>query len=233
MGVIDRHKAEPLTLNPADNCLYWNGLCVQSASAYSHERDADRITAICLYLQGQGITPDVGSIHVFRKSIDFALYTATSRKLLFLYSFEDAPMQPRSVSFYLEHVNSGHVIKDVQNLKNQVEHYKQLVNKGSERYIDCLICTREAFEAAHASIGLNALGFIVTDEDALDSVKAATLNEIQGELNRLISPQQLPSRQSIEDKLIGPYLYQIIVQRTLKRVTASSAAILSRGDGNG
>ena len=210
----DECVLDAMQFDPAINYLCWRGIPIQDVRCAMHlhetPRALDRLIATCMYLESKGIVPDVTSLDIFRKSIDFALLEPTSRKWLFFFQYTG---KPHALIFSLERENTGDVLSDILKIQKQVDHYRGIVDGCIDRYVDCIICTQESFDSARQAIGLHCLSLIMTDEDLNNPEKAGALDEIHNLLGARINPVQLPRRQDLEDKLIGPYLYQYVVLR--------------------
>lgn len=212
VGGLENGAVAEIEFDHAVNYLCWRGLPVQDAQLVERH-SVDRLSATCMYLEGLGIKPDVHSIALFKRGIEYALHDEASKKILFLFCLQPSALdRPHAFTFTLERNNSGNIEHDVARILKEAEHYKNLLSGCGDYFVDCIICTQEAYQHAKEKIAYHSIPYLATSEDEKDIEKQAALQEIYATLESL-QPNQLPLARSIEDRLIGPYLYQIVASR--------------------
>jgi hypothetical protein len=171
---------------------------------FIEDYQAMRLSAVCLYLESQGITPTQESFAQYKQQLDWMLYEPQSRRYLFLFSLERLP---HAFVFALHE-------KNLADLEQEIHQCQMQVPGGKYEYSKHVICNKEAYIEAKERIVLNTLPHFGLNADLVGSCDHARATEaIHHILERAIHVDVLPSRKAHEDRLLAPFLFQLTLER--------------------
>ena len=234
----------PGSTNLADRITLWREVPVASSCAYDASdvcailritnafvhADLYQLAASCLFLEAQGIVPNMQSIALLERSCALNLFNAPCQKPqgsgfhfegafdkhVLIYCLETFAYMPCKL-LHIPHPNKGNIFEDVSAIDAYiaVELFTlQSANAHCSYYV-YPVCTQEGYQIAGRSITLNSLNSFVQQQD-FDRVEDTHLRERIVKTLRQLDREQLPSAQTVEDHVLSPYyLYRTVVSSSV------------------